>query len=362
MQQPGAIWIDVQRGPDGLYWARFAAAVLLRQFEERNKFRLGWNAGSLIEEGMDRQLQFLEAQYVQEWYPGLVQDGDARRLAIRFINTPSQPRLSVFLVAILSAKTKEAALKAAQEYWEEISAIFPYDYMLRPALTPGDFRSACCPELTEEIREPDDAVEIRRYANDLRGKSRGLIFLGQWRQTSVASEQIWRALRGCSRPLMMQVTLQPVALREEERVWMLAQEQAANQLARDENEPPLTRKYAEFAAQVYKEQAQSYRNLFLEHVLLASPSGVPGYICRAIGASFTHGEDRPSPLPGYLAIKLGPPAREWLEGQTLPWEDEAGCNLHNRFVYLMNARQAHVAFRFPLPSGAGIPGVEFETA
>ena len=347
----------------GQYHALFAAQVRVPPFDERVQSRWGWTAQDLLLEALDRQLLFIESQHPRD---DLAQEEEpARRtLALRCLVDPAHGCLSLVLIGKVCDLKRELARQAALAYWRELAAVFPYDYLLQPVTGEAGFHAAAGWGLLAAAGKPQAVVEICRFEGALVSSPSVIYLLGEWQRSLFAGEQIWRALAGCDRPLLLNVMLRPSVLLDAELLALAEMAAAAEQAAAQAGLATVHRE-AEWAARAYAGLLSNLRYPYLVRLHLVCPQGVPEYLLRAVGSALTHaGQDEP-PLPGYQSIPAG--TQDCLEQLrvNLAWlEPDAGPH-DSRFAgfgrvrYLAGAHQASALFRLPFPGGSPAQALPF---
>jgi hypothetical protein len=128
---------------------------------------------------------------------------------------------------------------------------------------------------------------------------------------------------------------------------------------------PLLRRDAEWSAQIFAERSAGLRYPFLLQVHLVAPTGLPGYLPRAVGSALSHPASRTSNFPGYQVAQPADPGSlaRCLDALRRAGRFSLQADLFDeRFARLrdmVDASEALAAFRFPYPSAEGIPGVTF---
>jgi hypothetical protein len=362
------IWIET--APPGaeagaLYHAVFAASIRLRPFADNAQWQWGWNAGALLEEALDRQRLFLEAQHPQDDL-SLAGPEDRQTLALRCIRDPAEPHLGLSLLGKVCAPSADAARNGARAYWEETRSIFPYDYELAPATSRSDFMAVSGQSILDAPGCPGSLVELRRFEGVIAAGARRLFVLAHWPASSLANEQIWRALAGCPEPLLYTVCLRPAVLLDLERRALANLAGAARELAADDSLAPIWPE-ATYLAGLYSDRLTRLRHPYVMRVHLAAPASVPAGLIRVVSAALSHPAGTDPAMFGCQAIRI-PVASLDRERQALRWlepEDDPEPPLDARCAGLrhkVELREAHTAFRLPFLPKGGIPGLAFPSA
>lgn len=352
-----APWIELARSETG-WQAMFACQVCVQAFAEVQKLRWGFNAAVLLVEALDRQKLFIESQYhgnpLQEIAP------EERAIAFRAIRLPSAGLL-LALVGKVSAASQEKAHELGLAYCDELVSTFPYDYKIHPALTKAVFNKLIGKNLLAACQTPPTMAQILRFETALRTKN-GLIYVnGCWQTSDRSDEQIWRTLGNYPRPALLNISLRPAILDNDERqlLWDMQQVSSPSDSISQAHPAPPFDKWAE---PLINRRINPWKHYFLLQMHLLAPSGVTDSLARPIGSAIT----RESPelfSPGFITHYPANDmrAREW--NQNLENLVFAPTHLNpsslSRLTDIADLNEAHSAFRFPYPPEAGLPGVKF---
>ncbi len=341
--------------------ALFATQISPKSFSEIEKWKWGWNSGALYNEVVDRQRLFIESQHPSDDL--LLQCNHS--FALRCLNIPSRSEIKFSLVGKVYSSDETTAQYAAREYWEEIAAIFPYDYNVLPITKRDEFLQVAGWEHLSRICKPDQYVEICRFEACLPTGNNQVYALGNWQYSEFANEQIWRAISGCSKPIMLSITLHPINLHEDERLWIIDLvaniEKSCQQTASDSSIFSSIRIDAEWAA----EQATRLKYLrypYLLQIQLVGPLGIPNYLTRAIGSALTH-SDSDGQTPGYQVIRIDDEtqlqkAKTMLKRVDIGMIDETIPDIRfQKLRYISGIQEVIAALRLPFPPKVGLPGV-----
>jgi hypothetical protein len=352
---------EAAQGGDRFMQATFAASVMPISWEDRLKLKWGFSPAFLIEEAGDRQLLALES-----WHPAdeLALNGPANRrtLALRVVVDPAAGTLSLALLGKVGGASRARAEEAALALWRELQATFPYDYQLTPAVTKEAYLHLSGAPV---LHSAAHVQEIRRFEGVLSTGQSQVYLLGRWQTSSWANEGIWRALAGLQAPSVYNVLLRPTVLYDFERMALAEMAQAAGAAA---NGLPHVAAQAQWAAQLHARRQSELRYPYMLQVHLASTRPIPDYLARAIGAALTHnppGPNPPDPIPGFEAVGIEDAdcRRQALDhlARLDPVESSPAVfdPRFQRLRWLMSAREALSAFRWPYPPENGLPGVGF---
>jgi hypothetical protein len=375
MQTNKDIWVQVQRGggpsldqfgdllpspPSGTYHALFTALVRLKSFKEISPYQWGWNKGALMQEALDRQRLFIEAQHAYDELAINI-DTNQRTLALRCIRYPKSDDLLLVLIGKIAEITQQKAKTNALELWQEISSIFPYEYDLLPAKTFDEFVYLTGFDIIKTTKDSEGWREIRRFDGMYNLIDQQIYMLGMWQQSQRANEQIWRALGGWKQPMIYNVLLRPTMLFDEERLSLLKIIDSLNIVANKEeykSNPEI-----QWMLQNYRQLVTQLHFPFCVQVILVSPSTIPNYLIRAIGSGFCHSEEKGITGPGYQKVCPNNKNLPTLVNELLWLEPDFSyggtVGSYTRLPYLFDSWGANTAFRFPFLAEAGLPGVMF---
>ena len=348
------------------YHAVFAARIVLKSFDELMEIKWGFSHDALLKEARDRQRIFVEAHHYAEDM-GLADPPDSRTLALRTICEPSNPNLQIFLLGKICAPDFEGARTQILNYWHEISSLFPYDYSLKPIQTQAEFASIsnyCSTDADKPYL--GTCIEITRYEGILQSEKTVLNGIGVWNSTLASNEKIWRVLASSPVEVMLNITLRPTIVYEDE-LGMLAQVIETSDAIAHDSKNPLTRQDAELINRLYLERARSMGYAYLAQLHVVSPGRLPEYVPRAIASALTHYRQEHSRELGYQMRRPQNKNEhlQWLQSiyslePCLTPSIMKDARLQ-RFRYIVNTDEASALFQVPFPSKGGIPGVHFET-
>lgn len=380
MEDNSSIWIEIKpvsqmqrrqanltqvKLPKTGYVALFAGQILLKPFEELVAMKWGFSQEALLKEAWDRQKLFVEAHHYAD-ERGFVEPPDGRTLALRIIHDPSSPNLQIILLGKIYAGTGEAAYTNALDYWHEISSLFPYDYALRPISDQTEFSaiSMFCTFNTDRS-STGTCIEITRFEGILQSEKTFLDVIGLWNSTLASNEKIWRILASSPSEIILNITMRPTILFDDEFNAFAQIAESAMIVAHDSTNP-LIRQDAELIHQLYLERSKNTGHTYLAQLHLVSPTVISDYIPRAIGSALTHHKSEHSKELGYqmrrpqnkneLSDWLS--AIYWLEFYPTPGLLR-DVRLQ-RLRYLANSAEASALFQLPYPPKGGIFGVSFE--
>jgi hypothetical protein len=349
--------------PPGKGWhAQFAAGIKIREFDELLKGKWGLETTSLLTEVIERQKLFIKSQYFAG-EPRLQPSG-LRTLALRFIHERIGGRIQPALLVKVQAEDRESAITLANQAWQEMSANFPYDYILKPAIDQAAFLKASGWDWMRGADQFGCYAEICRYEGILSTGSQLLYLLGCWNESMLGNELIWRTLAGASQRIIMNITLRPVVLQDYELYILKSAMDQAVSIDKGTIHPCF-HLYVDSAVAVYREMAANLHHPYLIRIHLASPEPIPEYIPRLIGNALTH-PDKPAPATnGYQVVYPELPEEIVKLKQLLFWLEPDAYSTPGydarfmRLRYMVDTQEAVSLFRLPFPPQGGIPGVRF---
>lgn len=364
--------------PPGRDWhAQFACLVEVTNAEELSESRWGFNAGALLEEALDRQLLFVEAQHFP--YDASQPDETAQRtFALRCVKSRNANTLQLALIGKICAGTETAAYVRAANYCHELCSTFPWDYRLIPATDERTFAAWAGWDVIEAASTPLAFAELQRHEflinlndgaeiNDsVMGANRTeiLYMVSDWSFSKFANEMIWRVLNGLDRPMLYDVQLRPTCVYDDElealgQALQLAEHAAANDRLAS------TRQYAAYAVETFKKMLASINRPYLAQIRLVSTELIPEYVWRTIGSALTHRDDaQAAVVPGFqVAQPLEAEIASWKTD--LIWLEPDMGGIPSRpveFTRLFKMVDAHLGsalFRPPYPRNQDWPPVQF---
>ncbi len=369
-------WIEVSGGSleklkshdgknENLYHAVFAAHIELKPFTHLENLKWGFSDESMLVGALARQRLFIEAQQlVDDLY--VPENHNYRTLALRCMRDPSKAELQVAFLGKVSASNYDAAYSEALEYWQEIQSIFPYDYVLSPALTKDEYMDFSGESILNAEISNVSVTEISRYEGVLADDSSGIYLLGKWGTTATANEQIWRALAGYNQPLLLSIILQPTILFDVESIAIADMAKSARQI-NEHGTSPLVQREAQWIKNTYDLRLNQLRYPFLAYVHLIGQDRIPDYLPRVIGSALVQTNETVPIEPRYQVKKISDKRSVKSLVNDIRW---LAPNLFStisdtrfaRMRYLVDINEADSLFHLPFPPKAGIPNVSFSMA
>jgi len=338
--------------------ASFACQVCIRPFESLQKLKWGFNSAVLYEEALDRQKLFLESQYaINQQYR--IELPTRRTLALRCINIPGKG-LQVGLIGKITAKSPSEAKNEAAIYWREIHSMLPYDHNVFPAISQDDYRQVSGTHILQYNSGMNSIVQIKRYETPLPGSQTQMPILGTWQTLPHSDEQIWRALAALPYPAMLNISLRPTVLYDQERLFLLKLRQRLSQMENEQGNSGNNGIHKGWIEPFINRRLSPWGKFFYLQIHIATESEeVDESLARAIGTSITRiTGDKTS--PGYETTNPmdDEEARSWkkrlIELEIIRSSSEYAIpRLHE----IADLEEAWSVFRFPYPPEGGWPGL-----
>jgi hypothetical protein len=357
-------WIETTQssqhltGMQNYSWqAMFACQVGIRSFEERVQLKWGFNAAVLLEEALDRQRLFLEAQLLSN---PIDNQTEQRILSLRCICVPKKGLL-LGLIGKVLAETQDKARSLASNYLREIEAIFPYDYTIRPATSQDTFERIMGREILKACTDPASIARIRRFESPLQTSKGVCRVVGIWQTGKRSDEQIWRALAHYPQSILLNISISPTTLYEGERQVLLEMQKTLKTSEGSRSEEPYLQNYEAWIDPFINRYISPWNKFFNLQVHLVSPWAIDEYLLRSIGSSITRDSPERS-TPGFQVL------RPVSKSESIEWSghldglDMIRTNnglLLPRLSELASIDEAHAVFRLPYPPEPGLPNINF---
>ncbi len=358
-------WIETKQlsrpatGKAGYPWqATFACRIRIRPFLERKQLKWGFNEAVLLEEALDRQKLFLEAQ-LHNNLPEY-QEAEQRTLALRCMGVPKSGLL-LGVIGKVMAETQEQARASALGYLREVAAIFPYDYTIHPIDSQSDFERITGKDILADCTHPASMACIRRFESPLQTSQGNCRIVGIWQTGKRSDEQIWRALAHYPHKILLNISLRPTILFDNERLALFVMQKTMKAAAPAASEEPYLQQYEKWIDPFIDRFILPWNKFFYLQVHLVSSSAIDEYLLRSIGSAIT----RPTPeqaLPGFQVL------RPRSSNETVEWSRQIqaldiihpnGQFMLPRLSELATLEEAHAVFRFPYPPEMGLPDTVF---
>lgn len=358
-------WIETKQlsrpvsGKLGCSWqAMFACRIRIRPFPERKQLKWGFNEAVLLEEALDRQKLFLEAQLHNN--PLEYQEAEQRTLALRCMGVPKSGLL-LGVIGKVMAETQDQARASALNYLREVAAIFPYDYTIHPIDSQPDFERMTGKDILEHCTHPASMACIRRFESPLQTSLGICGIVGIWQTGKRSDEQIWRALAHYPHSILLNILLRPTILFETERQALLEMQKTMRLPGAAASEEPYLQNYEKWIDPFINRFVSPWNKLFCLQVHVVSASAIDEYLLRSIGSAITRDTAEQS-LPGFQVLRPrgSKETMEWsrhIQALDIIYADRQF--MLPRLSELATLEEAHAVFRFPYPPELGLPGTVF---
>jgi hypothetical protein len=338
-----------------------------------------------------------------DWINALFCPSRPRVYALRYFSRPhptsfAAGEITVALLAKVEGDREAACREQAQALCHELGALlggmFP-DYIWRTVTEREEFERLWTPfewdgVYIAEIRRREDRVSLATVRpRPMLGRGRALpessgrseetvYFVHSFIPPATTMARLLRTMLLQRAPVLLQVGLAPVWLDPGEEQALVAEIARAERYAHGQELLPAT---PVAASTVLLQRAQAvcegllrqFLRLqdapFLMHILLASPEPLPPTLLEAVGVEVTAPVGGSGPLSvlqmgGYdVAVPSNPEDRRTAlsnlrEIEFTPWGDSLAPPALRRARWLVDAQEAAGAFRFPLATAEGLPGLE----
>lgn len=357
-------WIETKRclqrlpGKQEYSWqAMFVCQIGIRPFEERLQLKWGFNAAVLLEEALDRQKLFLEAQFHNN---PIESPAEQRTLALRCVSEPGKGLLLAIIGKTL-AESQEQARASALNYLREVEAIFPYDYTLRPLASQAAFERFTGRKILENCKNPNSIACLRRFESPLQTSRGTCLVIGFWQTEKRSDEQIWRSLAHYPHRILLNISLSPTILFEAERQALLDMQRAVKTPEAAPAKEIYLQNYEKWLDPLVTRFISPWNKFFYLQVHVASSAAIDEYLPRSIGSAITRDAPGQS-LPGFQVVY---PASS---SEAMEWSRQIAAldiiHTNNQFLLprlseLASLEEAHAVFRFPYPPEPGLPDTVF---
>ncbi len=342
---------------DHSWQAMFACQIGIRPFKHREQLKWGFNAAVLLEEALDRQKLFLEAQLHNN---PIDPSTEQRTLALRCIGVP-KTGLLLSVIGKTTAESQEQAKASALNYLREVQAIFPYDYTVHPMASHQAFERLTGQQILEHCTKPASIACLRRFESPLQTSKGTCHVVGIWQTEKRSDEQIWRALAHYPHDILLNVSLSPTLLFEAERQALLEMQKAIKTPGAASSQEPYVQHFEKWIEPFIARFISPWNKFFSLQVHLVSSASLDEYLLRSVGSALTRDTPERS-LPGFQVIRPrnNDEAMEW--SRHIQALDIVYANrqfLLPRLSELASLEEAHAVFRFPYPPELGLPDTIF---
>ncbi|NOH04482.1 MAG: hypothetical protein HND47_22185 [Chloroflexi bacterium] len=324
----------------------FAFQAFLRPIDQWIKMKWGFNTAVLLEEALDRFKLFLESQVTSDEFQSEDEQSN-RTLALRCINLPGEG-LQFAILGKAADPEKEHALTAGRVYAREIFSTFPHDFILKPAETKPDFdRLAGSVPFTQKIRLAGIQRENAFFPPMLRYQ----YITGLWQSSSRAYEQVWRALSGSPPGTMLNITLRPSTLYQNEKELLLDVRKKLPKPGQDED---IFSPHLSWVDACIKRRLTPWKKFFQMQIHVLAEDAPDDNLLRSIGSAFTRSTSDLS-TPGFQIVRPNSADEEEEWRRTIRTLDFTPSP--RRMDDLADVDEVHAVFRLPYRQETGLPGL-----
>jgi len=291
--------------------------------------------------------------------------------AMRYLSLPERGEVEIGLVS-----RGVARLGCGQRLGEEMASdvatlLRGFDFLVEPVVTEEELQSILKPfsqPLVLEIRQHEEVVSLWRG---------DAYVVHPFRPPATTWIPVFETLLRQRAPCLISIYLEPTHLYEHERR-LFAQASALAETLSDFTFEGLAYRgrladpQAKVVARLYTDYLQRLTDPFLLMIQVTSPEpGAARAVAQALGAEMTEttgiagatheGAQMPCGFDVVTPQDMDELAAAWHALQTLnlfPWGESDASPGKERLRYLMDARTASAAFRFPVAIRGGIPGVK----
>jgi hypothetical protein len=343
--------------------ALFALQVCVRPFPERLKFRWGFNNEALLAEALDRQKMFIETLYaINHQYR--IELPERPTVVLRGINRPGEG-LVVSLVAKTCAQSPREARQAAHDFCRQLAALVPYDHAVYPAATPEMYQRLAGIDILNNDGVPESLAQLKRFETPLPAPPHTESVLGLWQAAPRSNEQIWRVLASLPMPALINISLRPTVLYEQERKQLM---NLKTKLAKMDSELGGSKKglrHKNWVEPLINRRLSAWGKFFYMQIHLAAAPGhgIDDSFCRAVGTALTR-DTNEQPLPGFEFDHAvdEKQAAAWRKMLTDLEIIQSGSEFYiPRLHDIVDLDEAWAVFRFPYPPEGDWPDVKLQS-
>jgi hypothetical protein len=323
------------------------------------------DGGSSPLEVLGRQVRFIAGLYhplggYLRPNPGL------RTLDLRFISQPDESRVGVVLLGKTFDPSADFSRQLALEFWEECRGLFPLDYELKAVTAEAEFEECFLGGLVEGVSDVGQIADVRRYEEFIPMEREEQV----WEQDYLVYPFVWsvqglaelpRVLVALSQRCVVSVSLRQTRLYEAEERHLCDLYATFEKL---EKVNWLKAKVqGRVGMRLYAEYLRRLRFPFLMKVQIAGEGVVPNSLIHALGAGLTGLPDGvlQGGMEDYVESSYDfvfPETEEELATarrnlrllEHTFWGRDLPLAKYRRLRYLVDARWANCAFRFPRPT------------
>lgn len=350
---------------DPCYSATFGVQIDMRAFEELKNFQLGWSTKDLLQEGLNRQLQFLMGLHNAA---PLGTPTAPCTFTLRLVRQETTAVLSIIMVAKAWGKSSLEAYTNAEDLWNCLQASIPYDYFLEPVSEEEYADQVNLDWLSNHSTQPPDITVLTPFVgflytpNQNGHRNQPIPVIGKWTASQTSPELIWRTIMHLPAQLSMDIFLQPTQLLPHERWALVEVIDRLSDIAK--NSHGLAKWQAEQWLDNYTKRLHALDLVYLLQIRLASTHKIPHQTIAAIGSALTADQHNGKQMDysHYHAHRTHPTnglkALTSLEFINLRVPITPSLR---RLPFIATAQEALSAFRLPILPKGGIPDLNLQT-
>ena len=322
---------------------------------------VGDSWGSALEV-LGRQIRFIAGLYHPlggDSRPNL----SLRTLDLRFIPQPQEGRVGVVLLGKAFDASADSSRQLVLEFWEECRSLFPPDYELRAVTSEAEFEECFLGGFIEGISDGGQMVDVRRYEEFIPMEREEQV----WEQDYLVYPFVWSVQGLAELPRILvslpQRCVVSVSLRQT-KLYEAEERHLCDLYATFEKLEKVNWLKAKVQGRVgmrlYSEYLRRLRFPFLMKVQIAGEGVVPNSLIHALGAGLTAmpdgvleggGDDYVETSYDFAfpetAEDLATARRNLRLLEHTFWGRDMSLARYRRLRYLVDARWANCAFRFP---------------
>jgi hypothetical protein len=251
----------------------------------------------------------------QQWFSGLhgemaPKEYQERSVSMRLLHEGADRPLK-FRLLIRVDSGNNPALEISKQTWYEVFSTFPFDYDLKAIGSEQEMLDETGQNWLEDSKLQVAAEVLQPSIGIINGLSAPDSYpiptFGKWKATPTSSENVWRTLHNYPFPIIMDVLLRAIVLRNDEIMALDLLIKELQELSSKEIRPVFKIQAQQWLDSLIQ-RAKNLAPLFLVQVRLASPQKIYPYLSRIIGTALTYQSisDPIEPFQGYRVEKPDP--------------------------------------------------------
>ena len=322
----------------------------------------GDDRGGSALEVLGRQIRFIAGLY----HPlggDLCPNPNLRTLDLRFIPQPEEGRVNIVLLGKAFDPSPDVSRQVALEFWEECRSLFPPNYELKAVTAEAEFEECFLGDFIEGITDGHQMVDVRRYEEFIPMEREEQV----WEQDYLVYPFVW-SVQGLAELPRILVSLPQrwvvsVSLRQT-RLYEAEERHLCDLYATFEKLEKVNWLKAKVQGRVgmrlYSEYLRRLRFPFLMKIQIAGEGAVPNSLIHALGVGLTglpdgilegSADDYVETSYDFVfpetAEELTTARRNFKLLEHTFWGRDLPLAKYRRLRYLVDARWANCAFRFP---------------